>query len=758
MSYTPRLVKYASRHPWTRASLPLIVIVAVWWLFFWRLFTPVAADRVQLASGDFTLQFLTFRRFGLSELQQGRWPLWMPCIDSGYPYFADPQAASFYPPALINYAGHLIGGASEFSLEALQLEAALHVLLAALLTYLFLCGVVRSRVAALIGSLVFAFGGYLTGYPMLQLAILESAAWLPLAMWAARRLAVRNDGRSIALLALPLTLSLLAGHPQTFMFSAYATTFYTLYRAWREGQRWRTTLIGLGGALGLTLLLSAVQLLPSLEFMRFSTRTEMSYELAGTGFPPSDIVQLIVSGVISHFNALYVGILPLVLVIMALGAWAVREKRRRTEIVFWLAVALLALLISFGNGLPLFDGLYWFAPGYRLFRDQERHAVLFSWAMAVLTAYGAAVLLHSLSRLMRTWLQHTACWLLALLIGLSSLLMFLVYLSSLGVDRAWADRLALTSIGLAVTIGLITLRARDLIRPRLLAAVLVVIVVLDVAAANRAVNWVKPYDPFPPLPSLEVIRDDARNIGLFRLHNEQRLPGHAACVNGLNEVGGITPIHVGAYQGFIKQVPREVRWRLLNVRYVVTWRSVLDGHLGQPIAATLLDQQGEGKDAIYTYRLAEEHPRAWIMHEVQVQSDRAAIYTALAAPDFNPRRVAYVQTPIEVAENQAIEPVSVTRFDPDRVELSVEVVTAGLLVLSEVNYPGWIARVNGVEAPVVEVNGALRGVALPTGRLFIEMFFQPRSLILGLLISSAGWGVWLVLLVFGNRQRKVGLR
>ena len=116
---------------------------------------------MQFASGDFTLQFLAFRRFGLSELQQGRWPLWMPCVDSGYPYFADPQAASFYPPALLNYAGHLISGTPEFSLSALQLEAALHILLAALLTYLFLRGEVRSRAAALIGALVFAFGGYL---------------------------------------------------------------------------------------------------------------------------------------------------------------------------------------------------------------------------------------------------------------------------------------------------------------------------------------------------------------------------------------------------------------------------------------------------------------------------------------------------------------------------------------------------------------------------------------------------------------------
>ncbi len=72
-------------HFWLRRLAPLFIIFAVWLLFFWSLFTPVEADRVQLAPGDFTLQFLAFRRFGLSELQQGRWPLWMPCVDSGYP-------------------------------------------------------------------------------------------------------------------------------------------------------------------------------------------------------------------------------------------------------------------------------------------------------------------------------------------------------------------------------------------------------------------------------------------------------------------------------------------------------------------------------------------------------------------------------------------------------------------------------------------------------------------------------------------------
>jgi hypothetical protein len=678
---------------WQRDAIALLIILAVWLLFFWPLFTPVEADRVQLAPGDFTLQFLAFRRFGLSELQQGRWPLWMPCVDSGYPYVADPQAASFYPPALINYAGHLISGAQEFSVAALQLEAALHVLLAALTTYVFLRGEVRSRWAALIGAVAFSFGGYLLSYPLLQLAILETAAWLPAILWAMRRVAARADARSVALAGLLLAICALAGHPQTLVTIAYVAVAYFAFSAWRARLPFRRAALLLTVTGLLALMLSAVQWLPALEFMRLSSRVELTVETAGTGFPFSDVVQFIAPGRVSQYSPLYIGWLPFALALLALGA--VLAKRIKGEvsarIVFWAGVAVVALIISFGNRTPLFGALYALAPGFRLFRDQERHALIVVWALSVLAAYGGDFILARVSPAWRRWLP------IAMLL----------------------------------------------------------VVVIDLVANTRSANWVAPYDPFPAQPSLAAIQADARDRRMFRLHNEQRLPGHAACMAGENEVGGITPIHVGSYQAFIKQVPREVRWQLLNVGYVVTWRSVLDDHLGRPVDATLLDQQGEGKDAIYTYRLNEPHPRAWIVHEVEVQSDRDAIYAALAASDFDPRRVAYVPAPIEVVASPAVEPVSVVAAQPDRVAVEAVLATPGLLVVSEVHYPGWTATVNGSPAPILEVDGLLRGVSLPAGPASVEMVFQPAAVRTGLTLAIVG-SITCGLLMLGSKARNVG--
>jgi len=91
------------------------------------------------------------------------------------PFPGDAQSAIFYPLSLVTLLLSLPQG---FSLFALELEAIFHFFLAGLFTYLLAKRLLRDRRAALISSLVFTFGGYLTSYPSQQLAILEADVWL----------------------------------------------------------------------------------------------------------------------------------------------------------------------------------------------------------------------------------------------------------------------------------------------------------------------------------------------------------------------------------------------------------------------------------------------------------------------------------------------------------------------------------------------------------------------------------------------------
>ncbi|HMV09143.1 MAG TPA: YfhO family protein [Cyclobacteriaceae bacterium] len=70
----------------------------------------------------------------------------------------------------------------------------------------------------------------------------------------------------------------------------------------------------------------------------------------------------------------------------------------------------------------------------------------------------------------------------------------------------------------------------------------------------------------------------------------------------------------------------------------------------------------------------------------------------------------------------------------------------GLGVFSEIYYPdGWIATIDGNEAPILRVNYVLRALEIPAGKHTIEFKFEPRAYTVGNKVTAAC--SWLMLLV-----------
>ncbi|MBK6405202.1 MAG: YfhO family protein [Holophagales bacterium] len=63
---------------------------------------------------------------------------------------------------------------------------------------------------------------------------------------------------------------------------------------------------------------------------------------------------------------------------------------------------------------------------------------------------------------------------------------------------------------------------------------------------------------------------------------------------------------------------------------------------------------------------------------------------------------------------------------------------ASLLVLTRTWDPGWIARVDGVPAPVLRAQLALLAVLVPPGEHRVEITYRPVSFRIGLGLSAAG--------------------
>jgi hypothetical protein len=69
--------------------------------------------------------------------------------------------------------------------------------------------------------------------------------------------------------------------------------------------------------------------------------------------------------------------------------------------------------------------------------------------------------------------------------------------------------------------------------------------------------------------------------------------------------------------------------------------------------------------------------------------------------------------------------VVVSEYEEDRIRLRTGAPCAGVLVTSELAYPGWVARVDGRSAAPVVVNGAFRGLVVPAGDHAVELRYRP---------------------------------
>jgi len=70
-----------------------------------------------------------------------------------------------------------------------------------------------------------------------------------------------------------------------------------------------------------------------------------------------------------------------------------------------------------------------------------------------------------------------------------------------------------------------------------------------------------------------------------------------------------------------------------------------------------------------------------------------------------------------------------------QVEINVDALSPGLLVVSDQYYPGWAAEIDGVSTPIYAVDGIFRGIFLPAGQHKIIFSFEPVSVKAGAAIS-----------------------
>lgn len=224
-------------------------------LFFRPLFVETFYFR------DLYLLFLTQRRLVADQLRQGLLPLWDPLHHGGQALLANLNNTALYPTNVLYIALPPV--------PALNLEIVGHFAFAALAAYLCARALRLAPCAAFVAGLVFELCGVALSCANL-VNRLYALPWLPLLVFALVRHSEAPRRRWFALAVVAGTLQVLAGFPELVLVTWATAAVVTLLPndGGPRAARARTVL----GTGGLSLGLSAIQLLPLVSLVALSSR------------------------------------------------------------------------------------------------------------------------------------------------------------------------------------------------------------------------------------------------------------------------------------------------------------------------------------------------------------------------------------------------------------------------------------------------------------------------------------------------------
>lgn len=675
------------------------------------------------------------------EIAQGRLPLWNVHQLCGIPTVDTLQNGAFYPP-------HILYVLLPTDV-AMAISGWLHLLLAAVATFAFAIRAGLGPGPALLAGLLVATRGAQPGHianPSMQ----EAGAWIAVGFIGVLAAARGRPIHGASWIALAAGMSLLAGFPQSSVYSAYAWGVGAIGLGLAAQPGWRRPALASAavfGGVGLGALIAMVVLLPALDLSAIGSRTRgvLSIELmlpyGRVGFETLAEAWRFISvsrpaapDLLGPFGV--VG-----LALAALGLWP--GPSRRVGIVM-LCIAALSLAFALGPATPLFDVLIRL-PELGAFRSPWRVLFVADFALAIAAAVGATAMLsfagHRSARASSADPATEGARPLArgatigkMLVGAAVALAFAEALLAPAAtprlpydagDRDLAlhheERPSFARLGrghdrvftifggnmngvsekLASTRGFRSVSDNE---------------ILTLRRQREYFTWLYWGDLEP----------DARGATGF---SERIFYGHYDLVApGIDAEGVVS------------------RSRLLDLaaaRTVVASRSVI----GQPpvhtfILGTRLRPVDVRDDDVIVFENARALPRAYLSAAVAEAPPTEELLTAISSPGFDPRARSFVETggaPLPALGPAAVQDhVEWLEDAPERVRLESFTAAPALVVLADAFHPDWVAEVDGVPVAILATNQLFRGVVVPAGEHEVVFRYEPRALRLGAALSGLG--------------------
>jgi hypothetical protein len=731
-----------------------------------------------LAYRDTAILYAPIRTLVSRSLREGHLPLWNPYEATGKPLFAEGLHGVLHPLSLL---------AALLDPGGVDLLIALYLVAAALGAFVLARELGLERPHAFLAGAAFSLSGFVVSMTG-NLVFLAGAASLP---WQAAAVAAVGRGARFAVpvAGLATACTIFSGDAQMAIVAALLGASVAAQRGgWRGAVR-------AGGATLLGALLASVQILPTLAALEVSARSLGLQQVERLQFAlsPWRLVELLVPGVVVRLDgpassavfhllggptttgndmpfspSVYLGAPVLVLAACA----PLRDRR----VKLLAAAAGVFLWLALGHHAGARPALDWI-PVWGKFRYTEKLVAPFSLAVALLAGFGARGGEGAGPGRRRGAVAAVACGALAVIAwGVASSLADAneparaLLADNLGNGLPHA-LLGAAGIAAAALLPLAGPWRSALLGGSVTASLLAAVPFATAWMPRDACHaWPGALEAEPPGPRVILA---SRTAGIPHPAGTKGIPVQrdvmARDLCGFARAGGASQNvrdGVGTFWGYgglgshrlstmVSALPGQ--WERGSRRFSVTHASIIrSGAAGELWLRDVATSGGRlvATDRDYGLELHAVPHLPWARF-----ASRAILADGLQRAATAFAWVVEADHDAVVVESDAPVPVgrgAVRSISRGVESLSVEVdaLDDALLVINDAWWPGWVARIDGREVPILPANVIARGVVVPAGRHVLTMDYEPPELRLGLLLSALGILAGLALVALESRRRR----
>lgn len=669
--------------------------------------------------------------FAANLIRESILPFWNNLIFAGTPLIANFQSSVFYP---LNILWFFMS-----TLDAWVIQVVLQPIFGMFFAYLLYRNWGLTKLSSLFGSVAFSFSGFLIVW--LEYNVLYHVMyWLPFTFFLIDRYLKTKFPLYLVGLSLTVCLTIFAGYPQFVLYIGLAVFIYIFFVGVKNMFLFSFyAFVGLG--------LAGMQLFPGYELLNMSNRGGDNTVAAGNSsfIPLKHLVGFLIPdyfgnpstlnwwgvGIYDNF-ATFVGVTTFVLSLIAI--YYVRHRR---EVRYAIVLLIVSLLLSVRSPLSNMISDVNFL-GLRA-AVASRSLFLSAFAFSILGAFGIEQLRENIGykQLVRILylpaillISISAATYIAKIWLTNSLVEFTNYKDAFDIVNLSVRNLHIGFRNSAIpfaTFGIVAIfillsRVKKI---RLLSlSVLLLILYLELFRfGHKYITFSKREYLYPKSKITDYLVSKKNDGEIFRVLGGDVIPMNMLAPYGIETANGYEALYPINYARFLG--------------------AVTSGDTGN-IAGRYGDIRRFDSDYL---------DKANVKYILGLKRDKIAVPSKTGSPsyrfDLDKLKPVFEDGSVVIFENIKAFPRAYVSLDGHMVDASVNYVkyspnssvikinspVNGLLVISDLFYPGWVAEVNGLKTDIIPVDDVFRGIKIDKGEHMVEMEYKPKSFFTGLKIS-----------------------